>query len=60
MVGVRNLNKGRACIPILGKIGYCYFWIAFRDYHNLWFRGNTTTKRRMILPCPDTIDAERR
>jgi GrpB-like predicted nucleotidyltransferase (UPF0157 family)/predicted nucleotidyltransferase len=34
MVGVRNLNEARACIPILDKIGYCYF--PYRDYMH-WF-----------------------
>jgi GrpB-like predicted nucleotidyltransferase (UPF0157 family) len=34
MAGVRNLNEARKCIPILEKIGYCYF--PYRDYMH-WF-----------------------
>jgi GrpB-like predicted nucleotidyltransferase (UPF0157 family) len=34
MIGVRNLEQARACIPILDRVGYCYF--PYRDYMH-WF-----------------------
>jgi len=46
MVGVRNLNEARAGIPILERIGYCYF--PYRDYMH-WFCKPSPYRRTQHL-----------
>ena len=46
MVGVGNLNEARACIPLLEKIGYCYF--PYRDYMHWLCKPIATTVEPII------------
>ena len=57
MVGIRNLNEARACIPLLDRIGYCYS--PYRDYMH-WFCKPSPYRRTHHLHLLEPEDSHYR